>query len=178
MSVNRAYYGNTETMTEMVLEFFRAPVEHPEILPSILPIVGGLIVIELYFGKHKQETLGWNTSVGNAVIWVTTGLNLYLTEQMTQPELYATYTLIGLGLLVGYKNFFHQWSSSVAFFISSSGIVYTLAYILVVMVKTDLVPDQQTLEAAAVFFVVANIGFKILQGFETDQDRFNNPMMR
>lgn len=178
MSTHTGYYGGSEAINEMVFQFFTAPIEHPEILPSILPIIGGLIVIELYFGKHKQESLGWNTSVGNAVIWVTTGLNLYMTEQMTQPELYATYVLIGLGVFVGYKDFFHQWSSSVAFFISSAGIVYTLTYILVVIVKTDLVPDEPTLKAAAVFFVVANVGFKILQGMETDQDRRSNPMMR
>ncbi|EHK02254.1 hypothetical protein HRED_05009 [Candidatus Haloredivivus sp. G17] len=39
-------------------------------------------------------------------------------------------------------------------------------------------PDEPTLKAAAVFFVVANVGFKILQGMETDQDRRSNPMMR
>ena len=155
-------------------QFVRAPLENPELLPSILPIVAGAIVIELYFGKHKQESLGWNTSVGNAIIWVTTGLNLYMTETLTQPELYATAGLIGLGIVVGYMDFFHKWSSTVAFVLSSSGIVYTLSYILVIVVKTDLTLNQQTLKAGAVFFVATNVAFRILQGFETDQDRQQN----
>ena len=178
MSTHTGYYGGSEAIKEMLIQFFEAPIEHPEILPSILPIVGGLIVIELYFGKHKEESLGWNSSVGNAVIWATTGINLYLTESMTKPELYSTYILIGLGLFIGYKNFFHTWSKSVAFVISSAGIIYTLAYILVVMVKTDLVPDEPTLKAAALFFVITNLGFKFIQGFETDLDKYNDAVVR
>lgn len=167
-------YYNSQTLSDIMEQFVRAPIENPELLPSILPIVAGAIVIELYFGKHKQESLGWNTSVGNAIIWVTTGLNLYMTETLTQPEFYATAGLVGLGLVVGYMDFFHKWSSTVAFLLSSSGIVYTLAYILVIVVKTDLTLDQHTLKAGAVFFVVTNVAFRVLQGFETDQDRQQN----
>lgn len=177
MSYHTGYYGEDHIL-EIVQQFVMAPIQNPDILPSILPIIGGAIVIELYFGKHKRESLGWNTSVGNAIIWVTTGLNLYLTESMNQPELYATYVLIGFGLFVAYLDFFHKWSSSMAFFVSSAGVVYTLAYLLVVIVKTDLVPNATTLKAAGVFFVVTNIAFKILQGFETDQDRYQNDFLR
>jgi hypothetical protein len=170
-------YYNSQTLSDIMEQFVRAPIENPDILPSILPIVAGAIVIELYFGKHKEESLGWNTSVGNSIIWVTTGLNLYLTSELTQPELYATAGLIGLGLIVGYMDFFHKWSSTVAFVLSSSGIVYTLSYILVIVVKTDLTLDQHTLKAGAIFFVATNIAFRILQGFESDQDRQQNMML-
>lgn len=171
-------YYSSQTLMDLMERFVMAPVENPELLPSVLPLIAGAIVIELYFGKHKRESLGWNTSVGNAIIWVTTGLNLYLTETLTQSELYATAALIGLGAFVAYMDFFHKWSSTVAFVLSSSGIVYTLAYLLVVIVKTDLVPDQRTLTAAAVFFLVVNICFKLVQGFETDQDTgLGNPRL-
>lgn len=166
-----SYYEHSQALTEVAEMFALAPVRHPEIVPTVLPIVAGAIVIELYFGKHKNEELGWNTSVGNAVIWITTGVTLYMTETLTTPEMYATGALIGLGLLVGYMDFFHKWSSTTAFMISSSGVVYTLAYILVIIVKTDLPMDQSTMEGAAVFFIGANVAFKLLQTLESDQQR-------
>ena len=166
------YYDNPQALTDIVQEFALASFSNPEMLPTILPLVAGAIVIELYFGKHKQERLGWNTSVGNAVIWVSTGLTLYINQSLSVPELYATYTLIGLGVFVGYMDFFHKWSEAVAFTVSSAGVVYTLAYILVVFVMTDLNPgDETTLYGAGLFFIITIIVFKVLQGLETDQDR-------
>lgn len=166
------YYDDTQVVTEIVQEFVLAPYNNPEMLPTILPLVAGAIVIELYFGKHKQERLGWNTSVGNAVIWVSTGITLLITETLVGPELYATYGLIGLGIFIGYMDFFHKWSEAVAFTVSSAGVVYTLAYILVVFVMTDLNPaDETTMYGAGAFFLITIVVFKILQGIETDQDK-------
>ena len=167
-----SYYGNSQEVLSLVLQIVKAPLNNPEIIPTILPIVAGAVVIELYFGKHKQESLGWNTSVGNAVIWVSTGITLYMTESLTTPELYATYSLIGLGLFIGYMDFFHKWSEAVAFTISSAGVVYTLTYLLVIFVKTDLTPsNRKTLYASGIFFIGTIVAFKIIQGFEKDQEK-------
>jgi len=156
-------------LAEVIEVFVLTPFENPEIVPTILPLVAGFVVIELYFGKHKSEELGWNTAVGNAVIWVSTGVSLYMTETLSTPELYATGALIGLGLLVGYMDFFHKWSATMAFMVSSAGVVYTLAYILVVLVKTDLPLTQETFETSLIFFVVINVVFKVIQMLEIDQ---------
>lgn len=80
-----AIYQGT-TIKAALENFVFTPFQHPDIISSILPIVVGAIVIELYFGRYEQEELGWNTSVGNAVIWSTTGLNLLLTAEMNQNE--------------------------------------------------------------------------------------------
>lgn len=154
------------TVEEVLKQLVTAPTNH-ELLPSLLPIIAGAIVIELYFGKHQSESLGWNTSVGNAVIWVTTGLSLLITSDLTFTERYASFFLLGVGSLVGYMNFYHKWSESVAFIISSAGIVYSLAYVTVVVVKTDLTVNHTVLKAAAIFIVATNIGFKVIQMFET-----------
>lgn len=158
-----------DSVEQILREIVFAPLNHPELLPGLLPLIGGAIVIELYFGKHSEEELGWNTSVGNAVIWVTTGLNLLMTTALDPQERMATYSLIGVGGLVAYMDFFHKWSSGIAFRISSSAIVYTLAYVLVIMVKTSIPVTAESLKAAAIFVVGANIGFRSLQGFETSE---------
>jgi hypothetical protein len=155
-----------------VVDFLYAPLNNPEMISTALPLILGAVIMELYFGKHKKESLGWNTSVGNAVIWMATGFSLYMSETLTQPELYATYVLIALGGFVTFMDFFHIWPSTVAFFISSSGLVYTLAYTLVLVIKTKAPMTRETLYAAAIFFIGINAVFKAVQFTEDDTDGF------
>lgn len=162
--------SNHGTIQEVVIEFVLAPMRYPEILPTVLPIIVGAVVIELYFGKHTNEELGWNTSVGNAIIWVTTGATMLIGSDLTTQETYATFSLIGLGILVAYLNFFHKWSSTVAFMASSSGIVYTLAYIFVIIVETGMSINNTVMKGAGVFFIGVMAAFKIIQMFETPAD--------
>jgi len=152
--------------TDILRELTLAPVQRPEILPTVLPLLFGMVAIELYFGKHSSEELGWNSSVANAVIWVATGTTLLLSSPLTTSEKYATYLLIFLGILVAYMDFYHKWPSTVAFLVSSSGIVYSLAYVFVLIVKTGMPLNSQVLKAAAVFVIGINIFFKIVQSFE------------
>lgn len=158
------------TIESSLEQLVMAPLNHPELLPNLLPLILGALVIELYFGKYEQEELGWNTSVGNSVIWVTTGISLLMTAEPTGIERQATFFLVGLGAVVGYMNFFHKWSSTVAFVVSSAGLIYSLAYVLVVVVKTGMTVNETVLQAALIFIVGVNIVFKIIQSFETPRD--------
>ncbi len=170
MNMQTSIISNHGSIQEVVMEFILAPMRYPEILPTVLPIIVGAVVIELYFGKHTNEELGWNTSVGNAIIWVTTGLVMYLTTDLGTQEKYATAGLVALGLGVSYLNFFHKWSSTLAFLASSSGIVYTLTYIFVVFVKTDMQLNNTVLKGAGIFLAGVIIAFHIIQSFETPVD--------
>lgn len=159
-------------LIDRILVFIREPIDNPEILPNVLPLVLGLVVMELYFGKHKKESLGWNTAVGNAILWISTGISLYMTSTLGQIQLYLVYGLIGLGAIVAYMDFFHKWPSTVGFVISSSAMIYSVAYTLVIVVKTGLPMNMITYQAAAIFFVAVNLIFNFIQGFETDADPF------
>ena len=162
-----------QTTEEVIKSFILTPVQRPEILPTILPLILGALVIELYFGKHEREDLGWNTAVGNAIIWVTTGVTLLITTPgITQKRKYVAYALIGFGSFVGYMDFYHKWNETVAFLVSSSGIVYTLAYIAVILIKTDTPVNETTIKASAIFFTATMIAFKIIQSFENPQDPY------
>lgn len=162
------YAFEAESLQERVLELAQAPLQNPEIIPTVLPLVLGAVVLELYFGKHQNEELGWNSSVGNSVVWISTGISLHMTEVIESTrELYSTYFIIGLGLFTGYLNFFHKWKSELAFIASSTTIVYSIAYITTVVIKTDIPADDLTLQAGAAFIVVIEIVFKIIKLFET-----------
>ena len=51
-------------------EIFSAPLEDLSILWLLTPIILFWFILEIYFGRYKKETLGWNTALGN-------GLNLF-----------------------------------------------------------------------------------------------------
>lgn len=173
MALGGGIVGGTST-NYILEEFVYAPVRHPELLPSLLPLIVGAVVIELYFGKYKSESLGWNTAVGNAIIWTTTGATLLLTSNLDGMEKQAAYLLIGVGAAVGYMDFFHKWPDWVAFLVSSSGIVYSLAYVIVVMIKTGIPLTNNAIKAAAIFFVGVNVVFRFIKAFETPRDRGMN----
>lgn len=155
------------TVQSRLVDIALAPVRQPELLPSVLPLVLGAVVIELYFGKHENESLGWNTSVGNAVLWIATGANLLLTGVIdTATERYAAYFLLAVGGFIGYMNFYHKWSPSLAFRASSAEVVYPLAYVTVVVVKTGLPVDMTVLKASAAFIAGTVLVFKAVRMFE------------
>lgn len=158
------------TVDQRLVEIVLAPLNNPGIIPSLLPLALGAVVLELYFGKYEHESLGWNTSVGNAVIWVTTGINLILTNSLTGTERLAAYGLIVVGALIGYMNFFHKWGQNIAFRASSSGIIYTVGYITVIVAGTDIPVNEVTFKAGGVFMAGVLVAFHFLQGFETSAD--------
>lgn len=156
------------TLWSRFFEIVMAPANYPDLIPSVLPIIVGAFVIELYFGKHKTEVLGWNTSVGNAVIWISTALNMILTEQAdTSLEKWVVFFILGLGILLAYLDFFHKWSSTVAFRASSADVIYPLAYVTVVIVKSPIPADDMAIQASILFMGASFIFFRLIRSFET-----------
>lgn len=162
----------TESMTvDRALEIFvKAPLNDSNLALSLLPIVAGAMVMELYFGRYTEEELGWNTAVGNSIIWLTTGVTLFTVFASTPGEKNAALGLIALGLFFGIMDFTHKWPDYIAFFVSSSGIVYSITYAVTILVRTDLEVDAVSLRAAALFIVGSNIVFKIIELVEPSKN--------
>jgi hypothetical protein len=149
-----------------------APVQQSSIVPTVLPLILGGLIVELYLGKYKSEELGWNTAVGNAVVWFATGVSLLATESLEGLEVQATFFLIFLGLFVGFMDFFHVWPARIAFLVSSSGLVYTIAYTIVVMIKTSIEVSTATLLGAGVFIAAIQAAFLFVKFIEQPRDSF------
>lgn len=161
-----------EEVFSTAVSIFTAPIEYTDIVPIVLPLILGGLIVELYLGKYKREELGWNTAVGNAVVWLATGISLLVTEPLAGLEVQATFFLILLGLFVGFMDFFHIWPERIAFFVSSSGLVYTIAYTIVVMIKTEIEVNTATLLGAGVFIAVIQAVFLFLKFIEQPRDSF------
>lgn len=162
-----------EEVISTAISIFSAPIKHSDIVPTVLPLILGGLIVELYLGKYKRESLGWNTAVGNAVVWFATGVSILATESLEGLETQATFFLILLGLFVGFMDFFHIWPEQIAFLVSSSGLVYTIAYTIVVMIKTGIEINNATLLGAGVFIAIVQAAFLFLKFIEQPRDNFS-----
>lgn len=151
-----------------VIELVEAPVFRKEMLWIVVPLVLTLFLIQVYFGRHREEELGWNTAYGNAIalIFVSVSLVRYLFERygsdaifnVGQPQFskfLIVVVLFGIAFDLMLIDFTHSISKRFAFFISNSAVVTTAAYSAIVLVHTDVPMDKHTAWAVfALFFLV------------------------
>ena len=53
-------------------EIFSSPFKDITVFWLLAPIILFWLILEIYFGTHKEEKLGWNTALGNglSIFWV------------------------------------------------------------------------------------------------------------
>ncbi len=157
------------------------PVNNPEFVPSVVPLIAGLIVVAFYYGRYRDEELGWGAAVSNTLIMTTTGVILlyeiapdavtwqYLQQNLTavlslltgsgldasgaEPRFMVAFGIILLGLCIITLNYYHLWPKHLAFFISSGFTVYTLTYLTIAIVYEQIPLGLSTwIAATAIIF--------------------------
>ncbi len=168
------------------------PVHNPDYLPSVLPLLGGLLIVSFYYGRYRYEELGWGAAVSNAFILAATGMVLLyelpptgfdwqtLNHQLESVILLETgslafsgadqrfvvaFTIIAVGMVLATINFFHLMPKTIAFFISSGFVVYTTTYITIAWIYTELPLDQGTMIAAIGVMITLYIAVRTLKMF-------------
>ncbi len=150
------------------------PFSNVNLLWTVFPLITTTIIVELYFGSHKEEQLGWNSATANGLVLVWVGastikdviasggfdLNL-LTSQVAVA-------IVVVGALLVLVSFFHILPKDVAFFISSGLVVHYLAYLGVIFVYTEMVFSSLTVYAAFLIFIALVIFFSLVKRLEPD----------
>ncbi len=160
------------------LELLQAPINNSEILWSAIPLLIGTLFIILYFGRYKNEELGWNTAFGNTMVFLFVALNLVKKmysengggsfENIFNNEFYFTLTigLILAGLFFMFVTYFHVLPKRFAFFMFSAPPINVSAYVIMTIVYAKVPADGITLLATLVFLsIILAIG-KLLQFLE------------
>jgi len=159
-----------DTIIERFMEILLFPYSHQDLLPSLIPVIVGLFVLEFYFGRYKREELGWNTAVGNATMLVTTALTLIYQLELylapTSNEALVALFILGFGGLMLTLNFYHVWPKIVAFNISSAFTVYALVYVTMALTYGDVPINTNTLAAAGLFFFALAMFFRTIQSMQ------------
>lgn len=158
---------------ERVIEIISAPILNPIMFWELIPLIITMIIMELYFGRYKNEDTGWASTVSNSLILFFVGSNLlhylFLIEIFDINTLRSQLAIgvILLGLIFAIFDFFHILPKTIAFEISSVLPIHTIALISIVLVHTEIILDTTTMQASILIFTTILILFRILQFFET-----------
>ncbi len=152
---------------ERAIDILRITITNQDVLWILAPLVATLILMELYFGRYKQEELGWNTAFGNALVLIFISANLI--NHLIQNNLWAnplkSGIVIGL-LLVGFLltviDFFHWLPEDWAFTISSKFPISFLALLAILFVYGNIPTDYITLGALIMIFIASYLTITIL----------------
>ncbi len=171
--VNYFSQGIFPTLKEIVY----TPLTNPEILWTILPLLGIAFFLELYFGRYKTEELGWNTAFGNTIslLWVTTALFRFMYETQgaavfqewnfagNTATILLIYALGLWSLVLAISNFFHILPKHISFFVSSTIPVNVSAVVTTVLVIGEFQINRITLTAALILYIALAIIFATIQ---------------
>ena len=171
------------TAAPRIADLVLAPLEHPEMLWTLIPMITALILMQLYFGRNKDEALGWNTAFGNSValIFISASLlrSVYIASgdisikgflsasiYFNDLRIIIILLLFMYGILLSLISFFHWLPERLAFFIMNGISINVTAYVVIVMVNSRNIPfDKDTLIAGIVIFVLVYAVAIVLRSF-------------
>jgi len=121
-------------------EIFSAPFRDPSILWLLIPIILFWFILEIYFGKYKQEKIGWNTTLGYglSMFWIV--VISFKTLFENNFELFGIDKLIFLiiisaySIFIIYVSFTHKLKEKIFFLFTSPTLVYYLLAIAILWV--------------------------------------------
>jgi len=163
------------TVVPRVKELILAPAEHPDMLWTLAPMIIALVLMQMYFGRNKDEALGWNTAFGNsiALIFISSSLlrQLYIMSGtgrvedflmsallFNEPKFLIIALLFLYGVLLSTISFFHWLPEKLAFFMMSGVPINATAYVVIVLVNSDnILLDRHTLSAGVVILVLVYV---------------------
>ncbi|MFC1801440.1 hypothetical protein ACFLZB_03170 [Nanoarchaeota archaeon] len=140
-------------------EIMTAPVADPSMLWEVLPLIVTTVLLTMYFSKHRDEKLGWNTAFANSFVLFFVGINLirvlYVREMLGfNLQLLVVVLMMVVGVILAFLDFYHVIPENIAFLISSKLPLNYFAYIVVVYVHIGLILDWITLVAVLLMFVL------------------------
>jgi membrane protease YdiL (CAAX protease family) len=122
-----------------------------------------------YFGRYKNEQLGWNTAFGNNIALLFVGLNLlqvlWQKELLLSSKAFFIYFLMFYNIIQLIINYFHLVPKGISFIINSTLPVNFMNYFAIIIVYSQISLDFITLIAGIVFFLILYAINKIIWVF-------------
>lgn len=154
-----------------LVEMVVTPFNYTSTLWLIIPLFITIFFIQLYFGRWKNEKLGWSSAFGNmiALLFISVNLLDFLRKQYAMEDFFNLGTplynvfLIGVVLLqivlMMVFIYFHLIPKKLSFFISSSVSVNTIAFAAIVLVYGKIPIDWVTLAAFLLLYLLVQLFF-------------------
>ncbi|HIH31135.1 TPA: hypothetical protein HA235_00355 [Candidatus Woesearchaeota archaeon] len=173
-TVNAASTVVNQTLNYLSTDFFsrilailEAPIKNPQMLWMLLPLLATAILIEFYFGRYKDEELGWNTAYGNALVlafisidllrhtYEPLGLTIRDAIFVGNSKIFVALIIFSFALLLLFIDFFHFLPKKLAYAISSPAYINFLGLIGIMLVYSSKIPlDWTTFGACLVILIL------------------------
>ena len=171
------------TLFPRVMDLLVAPANNPDMMWTLAPLLIALVLMQMYFGRNKDEALGWNTAFGNsiALIFISVSLLrgvflmsgrstmqefLWLDVTPSDLKIIIVSVLFIYGIMLSLLSFFHWVPEKIAFVIMNNISINVTAYVGIVLVNSDNIPlDWHTVLAGMVIFVLVYIVGTVLKVF-------------
>lgn len=146
------------------LTYFMNLTTSKEVLWIVLPLLIATISMVIYFQRYKDEWPGWNTLVANSLVLFFVGMILirYIYEidgvgAVNFITFYGKFILsivvILLGIIMASLNFKHYLPKKLAVWISSPLTLNLTAYILLLIVYSNIKYDFNSIIALLIWFL-------------------------
>ncbi|MBC8500619.1 MAG: hypothetical protein ISS25_00905 [Nanoarchaeota archaeon] len=167
--------SNSGEILARFIDFFRKPFINKEMVWMIIPAVVTIIVMEIYYSKHKKELTGWNTATANSLVLIFIAMDLFRflsnkgSLSFSNPGSYAfsASVLVSIVLLEAIfmfvMDFSHIWPRFLAFHFSSHLTVNLIAYTSIVILYGGIPLTPPTFIAAIIFFLLMNLLFFLVR---------------
>ena len=159
-------------------ELLGGPFVNPNMLWIALPLIITFIAVELYFKKYKEEKIGWNSALTNALVLVFVALNLFqhiftkyevgFFRSLLTTGFFITLIILILGILLFFTDFFHRIPEKIAFIVSAHLPINITAYTAIVIVYNQLPVDLPMVVAWLLLILLLKLIFFIVRKIEPD----------
>lgn len=160
---------------ERVHELLYAPVDYPNMLWMVLPLASATLLMTFYYGKYKEEELGWSSAFANSMVFLFVAIDIFrVIYQSTDPpsfynlidtSLYfgVTIFLFSLGALLMAVNYYHALPKQFDFILCSGPPVNMTVYTVLCIVYANVPADLWTVLAALVVLIILAAILRIMQ---------------
>jgi len=150
-------------------EIFSAPLRDLSILWLLVPIILFWLVLEVYFGRYKEEKLGWNSALGYglSMFWIviislrtlfSNNFELFSIDKLLFVIFIALYSVF-----IIFVSFTHRMKSKIFFLFTSPTLVYYLFGIAVIWVNGLLNISLWVIVDFVIFYILILIFELILK---------------
>ncbi|MFC1686180.1 hypothetical protein ACFLZZ_04145 [Nanoarchaeota archaeon] len=175
-----------------LVDIVKSPFDSPEMLWIAIPLLLVILFMQVYFGRWRNERLGWASAFANWITLLFVAVNLFR-EMLVKYSVIASappsviyilpaiplgqqfiplsvlfkfmliFALFFISILFMSVLFLHAIPKKASFLISSPLAIYSFAFIMIAVVYSDIPLDLPTFLAALLVYILILIIFKIIK---------------
>lgn len=160
----------TQLVFPAFFEIISSPFSKPEMLWTIFPLIFSLLFMEIYFGRWRNEKLGWNSAFANSVILLFVSINLlhvlwteYSSLSLIPFSVLTKFILVFLiitqAVLLMIVVYLHAFPKNLSFLIASPLTINLVAFLAIILIYANIPFNFPTLISSIMVYLLLLLVF-------------------